>query len=46
VKRFLRQGDKIILKAENPAFTPKEQIFTRNDPTMEILGKVVAVAST
>ena len=44
VKKYIRQGDKIILKAKNDAFIPKEQIFTRSDPTLEVLGKVVAVA--
>lgn len=45
VKRFLRQGDKIILRAENAAFTPKEQIFTQHDPTLEVLGRALAVTS-
>jgi SOS-response transcriptional repressor LexA len=45
VKKFIRQGDKIILKAKNDLFVPKEQIFSRSDPTLKVLGKVVAVAS-
>jgi SOS-response transcriptional repressor LexA len=45
VKRFNRQGQSIILKAENPEYQPQVQIFGSGDPTIEILGKAVAVVS-
>jgi SOS-response transcriptional repressor LexA len=45
VKRFYRQGKTIRLKAENPQYQPQIQIFGAGDPTIEILGKALAVAS-
>ena len=44
VKKFYRQGNKVVLKAANSAFIPQEQHFRATDPTIRILGKVVAVA--
>lgn len=44
VKRFYRQGKTIYLKPENPKY--QVQIFHAGDPTIEILGKAVAVVST
>ena len=43
VKRFYRQGKTIYLKPENPKY--QVQIFHAGDPTIEILGKAVAVVS-
>jgi hypothetical protein len=45
VKRFYRQGDCIRLKAANSQFKPQEQVFRVSDPTIRILGKVMAVAT-
>jgi len=45
VKTFDRKGKTIFLKAENPEYRPQVQIFQSSDPTIEILGKAVAVAS-
>lgn len=41
VKRFRREGDKVLLISENPAYEP--MVFTEG---VEILGKVVAVLRT
>ena len=43
VKRFYRRRRTVYLKPENPKYQP--QIFHTGDPTIEILGKAVAVAS-
>lgn len=45
VKRLIKRSGKLVLKAENPAFIPLEQIYTASDPTVEVLGMAVAVAS-
>lgn len=45
VKRFYRQDKTILLKAENPEYQPQIQVFGSEDPTIEILGKALAVAS-
>jgi len=45
VKTFNRQGKIILLNAENPKYQPQVQIFGAGDPTIEILGKAVAVVS-
>lgn len=43
VKRFYRQGHTIYLKPENPEH--QAQIFHAGDPSIEILGKAVAIVS-
>ena len=45
VKRYVPQGDTIQLRAENPNFNPQVMIFSKNDATVEILGKALAVAT-
>jgi SOS-response transcriptional repressor LexA len=45
VKRLIKRDGKVILRAENPTFHPQEQIFTKNDPTIRVLGKAIAAAS-
>ncbi len=45
VKRLDRQGKAIVLKAENPAHEPPVLIFGPGDPTIEILGRALAVVS-
>lgn len=45
IKRFERRGNIILLKAENPDYQPQVQIFGIDDPTIETLGKAVAVVS-
>lgn len=45
VKQLVRGNGKVVLKAANTAFSPQKQVFTERDPIIEVLGKVVAVAS-
>jgi SOS-response transcriptional repressor LexA len=42
VKRFYRDDSKIKLRAENPDFQPREQVFGIKDPTLHVLGKAIA----
>ncbi len=41
VKRFRRQGNRVVLEPENPAFEPI--VVTARSPKLRILGKVVGV---
>jgi len=45
VKQYYKHGTTIYLKAANPQYEPQEMIFKASDPTIAILGKVVAVLS-
>ena len=45
VKRFHRERETILLKAENPSFTPQVQVFQRTDPTVSVLGVAVGIVS-
>lgn len=41
VKRFRREGEKVILQPSNPEFSPL--VYRSGDPELRILGKVVGV---
>ncbi len=45
VKHFYRRNGKIVLKADNPHYEPQELVFDQNDPGVNIVGKVVAIAA-
>jgi SOS-response transcriptional repressor LexA len=43
VKRFLKEGARIRLKAENPAY--QDLVFQASDPDIKILGRAIAVVT-
>ena len=45
VKQLRLEKKTVVLKARNPDFKPQVMIFTEADPTVEILGRAVAVAT-